>query len=92
MSNRHDPVRYTATEIKILDLLSDGQKHPRKEVMALVKEHHDSEADKGTLKSILFSLRNKLSTERPGELITTETQGYRVFFRRCRSISSKVRR
>ena len=91
--SRHKPVEYTKAERAILDLLeSDGRKHSRKSVFALVKKHHDSEADKGTLKSVLHSLRNKLSTERPGELITTETEGYRVYFRRCRSISSKVRR
>lgn len=75
---------FTPTEGRIIDLLSDGLPHHRKELMALL---NDDRAEYKTLSVHIFRMRQKLRPH--GQDITTEVgRGYKIMFRHVRLLAS----
>ena len=62
---------FTPTELRILEVLSDGKAHPRKELIEAI----DELAEKSTLKVHLSNLRKKLLNNGQNVLCTLVNRG-----------------
>jgi len=74
---------FTPTEKRIMDLLSDGERHARAEVHSLI---NDELSDLNNMRLHILNLRKKLPE---GEAVLCEISGYKTFYRHVKLIKSK---
>lgn len=78
-------IHYTPTEKRMLELLSDGKPHTRKEMHGCLWDEH---SELTAIQIHISKIRHKLLTK--GETIICELSGYRICYRHVRLINSSA--